>query len=229
VFTPSPLSGSEAAIEGDDYHHLTRSLRLKLGEPLRLVDPAGRVWESEVTAIDRREARVRLRKDLGIAAALAPLELALCCPSGDALDAALEAATQLGVTRVLLLLSARSQRPDPAKMERWTRIVRESCCQSLRAFPPSLEGPLPLEAGLGAMSGRRFLAWQEGGAWDGPDAGSAETLGLLVGPEGGFEASEIAAARAAGFQAIKLAEPVLRSPVAVAAGLALLNHRRGHA
>jgi len=219
-------TGSIAAVVGDDHHHLTRSSRAKIGELALLVDEAGGRFEGILESVNKSQALLRVTRPLPAEPALAPLTLALCLPKAEALDACLDAATQLGVTHFVPLSSARSQEFSSSRQERWQRIVRMSCCQCLRARPMELSAPRELETFLPQSGpGRKFLAWQ-GAAASNTSLAGQEALTYLVGPEGGFEDSEIAAAKESGWELISLGPRILRVPVAVAAGLGALQAMR---
>jgi 16S rRNA (uracil1498-N3)-methyltransferase len=217
--------GQSAEITGEDYTHLTRSLRAKIGERLRLVDESGAAFEGVLSAADRKKAVVLAETVLPAEAPQAELCLGLCAPSAEAFDAALDAAVQLGVSEFAPLRSSRSKAPDPAKRARWERIAKESCGQSLRTRLPRILDPQPLESFLlRDFSGAKWLAQQEGSA--APAGQASGPLSLLVGPEGGFEDAELELAKKAGWQFLKLAPAVLRVPVAVSAALAVAQQRR---
>lgn len=221
---------AEIGISGEDYTHLTRSLRAKIGEPLRLVGPDFSIFSGFIVAIDRHSATVRIAERLPQPSVQAPLALGLCAPSTDAFDAALDAAVQLGVTDFVPLLSSRSKQLDVAKMPRWQRIAKETCCQCLRARPPAILAPQPLSNFLAASRpGKRFLAWQGASPSSIHSLETATVLTLLIGPEGGFDQEELRMAKEQGWDFLQLGEGVLRVPVAVAAGLSVLNHLRSGA
>jgi 16S rRNA (uracil1498-N3)-methyltransferase len=217
--------GATHEISGEDYSHLTRSLRVKIGEVLRLVDSDFSAFQGHIVAINRRSVSVVSDEKLPPLPKRPSLCLGLCAPASDAFDAALDAAVQLGVTEFVPLNSMRSRHLDASKRSRWQRIAKESCCQSLRLRPPEILEPEALNHFLdSAREGRRFLAWQGSPTVGRPklDSNSAHTL--LVGPEGGFDETELAMAKAAGWEFLRLGDEVLRVPVAVAAGLSVLYH-----
>lgn len=230
VFVDALLApGASTEISGDDYGHLTRSLRLKVGEALRVVDASFSPYLATLAAVDRRSAQLLVGEALPAEPAVAPLLLALCMPSAEAFDASLDAAVQLGATEIVPLHSARSRDQDGSKLPRWQRIAREACCQSLRARPPRIRAPLGLDDFLKAsLPGGKFIAWQ--GSQEAPASlPAAGPLALLVGPEGGFEPAELELGIQLGWKAISLGRQILRVPVAVAAGLGILNHLRSGA
>jgi 16S rRNA (uracil1498-N3)-methyltransferase len=217
--------GALASVQGEAYVHLTRSLRARIGESVRMVDPEFKAFAGIIVSIDRHAATLQAGEPMPFAAEGPGLVLGLCAPAAEAFDAALEAAVQLGVTSFQALSSQHSRVPESAKMPRWERIVRESCCQSMRARTPRVLEPVALEDFLRASRpGLKCIAWQEAQA--GPLAPESGPQSLVVGPEGGFSESEISLARELGWHFLNLGPHVLRVPVAVAAGLALLQASR---
>jgi 16S rRNA (uracil1498-N3)-methyltransferase len=218
----TPLPGTPWRIEGQDYVHLSVSLRMRAGETLLLVDPQGRRFAGKISALDRRAVSVEVEEELERLPKLRPIQLALCMPSAEAMDAALDAATQLGVTEFQVLSSAHSQKLPTGKAGRWERAMRQSCCQSFRAETMAILEPQSLDAFLKAeRPGTKLLAWQGGGPM--PASAKQGPLSLLIGPEGGFDEAELDLARAQGWQAWSLGPGILRVPVAVAAALGALQ------
>src|SRR5206468_6721284 len=98
------------------------------------------------------------------------------------------------------------------RVERWRRLAVAAAEQYGRTSVPAIDAPLPLpELVRAPWPGLRLIAWE--GERDLPLAAlplAAEAVVILVGPEGGFAADEVAAARAHGFQGVRLAPRVLR-------------------
>lgn len=212
--------GTATRIEGEDYVHLSVSLRMRPGEGLLLVDPAGLRFEGVIKALDRQAVTVEVEKSLDPQPELRPLALGLCMPAGEAFDSSLEAAVQLGATEIIPLISERSQRLARDKTARWARIAREACCQSFRAALPQVQGIKDLGGFLSApRQGSRMLA-AAGGAELGPGLALSGPVSLVIGPEGGFSPAELESAAQAGWKIISLGPRILRVPVAVAAALA---------
>jgi 16S rRNA (uracil1498-N3)-methyltransferase len=220
-------AGDQAELTGEDYMHLTRSLRARVGEPLRMVGPDFAPFLGTIIAINRHAVTLKASEAMPMDTQAPELVLGLCAPANEAFDAALEAAVQLGVSDFRPLISRNSRSPETAKRPRWERIVRESCCQSLRAQPLRIHDPQALEEFLRLpRQGGRFVAWQ--GAPARPLAHQRQPQALVVGPEGGFDDAEIALASSLGWEFLNLGPHVLRVPVAVAAGLGLLQASGAH-
>ena len=120
-------------------------------------------------------------------------------------------------------------RPDAERAqrraERWRQIAIGACEQCGRNRIPQVHPPRDLDSWLRAASSaqlRVLLVPDAARALDDlePPLGAIE---LLVGPEGGLTAEEVAAARAAGFQPVRLGPRILRTETAGAAGLAAMN------
>jgi len=149
----------------------------------------------------------------------------------DSFEWALEKATELGVSRIVPLAAARSERALLAaaekRAERWRKLLHEASQQSRRVQLPILASPTKPEAAFVEFNQgvRIFLS-------EAPDAKplrevlrnkAATNAVLAVGPEGGWTEGELAAARAAQFQDASLGKLILRTETAVVASLAALN------
>src|SRR5262245_26331825 len=123
-------------VGGEDGHHLSRVLRLRVGETVTVADGSG-AWRPYTVAAVAAGGTVRL--DAGGDADLEPvmtpaLAAAFALTKGDKPELAIQKLTELGVDRILPVVSDRSvSRPDPARaagaLERWRRIAREAARQ----------------------------------------------------------------------------------------------------
>jgi 16S rRNA (uracil1498-N3)-methyltransferase len=224
VFVNEALTGlQETQIVGDDYRHLTLSLRMKTGEGLRLVDPGRQVYRGTIRAIDRKAVHVSLEGSESNLPAEREATLGLCMTAHDAFDASLDAAVQMGVTSFVPLLSARSKAALKPRRERWERIAREAACQSFRLRCPEIKEAMSFEAFLAQEKGKRFIAKPGASVLSARSLSPEAPFSVLVGPEGGFENSELEAAAASGWSALGLGPAILRVPVAVVAALSTLQ------
>jgi len=223
------LAGARLVLDGDDHQHVARVLRGEAGERLTLFDGAGTEVDAEIVRVGKRDTELTLGARRPGAATAAPVAVTLlvAAPRGERMDLVLQKATELGVARIVPVVTERSvARPEPTRRERWEKIAREAARQCGRADVPRVEPPLELEAALAApdLPARRFALW-EGERARSLRARLAEApaapVALLVGPEGGFPAGEIAAAEAAGFVPVTLGPRVLRVETAAIVAVAL--------
>ncbi len=154
--------------------------------------------------------------------------LVQCVPRGEKMDFIVQKATELGVHRIVPVLSKRSVvRLDGAqaasKQAHWQAVAVSACEQSGRTRLPLIDTPLPLLNYLGnlAPGGLRLLL--DPLAADGAAELTGASAEFAVGPEGGFEDAELEAFALAGFRALKLGPRILRTETAAIAGLTYLQ------
>jgi len=214
-------------------------VRVRIGEEVTLLDGSGR--EGRARLLSARRGRAELETVEVIEADREPpctLTIASAVPRGQRMDFLIEKCCELGVARLVPMLSARGV-VDPTRyiknrLSRWRRIVAEAAKQCGRtrfmeiatptSFGPALSLARPDEL--------RLIASPE------PDAvplgrivrevSADRAVSALVGPEGGFTADELARARAAGFVPVSLGPRTLRvetAALAVAAVMLLEKER----
>lgn len=217
-------------MEGEAAHHLGRVLRGQPGQLYELSD-GSKVWLSRIESVTRDSVEFSLIEE--IPAYHPPLHttLLLSIVKFDSFEWALEKATELGVSRIVPLAAARSDKALLAaavkRAERWSKLLLEASQQSRRVQLPILDSLAKPEAAFdGYNQGLRILLSEA------PDAKPLrEVLGnqqaksavLSIGPEGGWTDAELAAARAAQFLDASLGKLILRTETAVIASLAALN------
>lgn len=229
LYVPTPPDADGLVVlPRAEVRHL-HALRLAAGDRLCVFDEAGREHEVVLERVSTREARGRV-----VATSLvsheSPLELVLvpALLKHDRMDWVVEKATELGVTR-LAPVATRFTVARGAPVERWRRIALAAAKQCGRVRVPAVDAPRPLAAALAEpWPGLRVLAWEDEAAARLADlADRTPAVTVLVGPEGGFETGEVAAARAAGFATVRLGRRVLRADTAALVAAALCQDRWG--
>jgi 16S rRNA (uracil1498-N3)-methyltransferase len=233
VFVDSGLArGARVSIGPTAAGHITRVLRLGVGDPVTLFNGDGLDYPSRISSLRRDLVEVDVA---GTAPARAESPLALTLVQGIArserMDLVVQKATELGVTAIQPVLTARSVvKLDAAarakKLTHWRGIAIAACEQSGRARVPVVAEPLALSQWLqqpapaGALP--LLLAPDAEASLVATAAGARAAL-LLVGPEGGLEDPERDAARAVGYLACRLGPRILRSETAAVAALTVLQ------
>ncbi|MCE9631975.1 MAG: 16S rRNA (uracil(1498)-N(3))-methyltransferase [Planctomycetia bacterium] len=225
-FLSSPPHAGRAVLEGDEARHLVRVLRGKVGDLVRVFDGSGVEWPARVMAIGRDEVTLELDEPLSVAVAAAPpLTLAVALPKGDRQKWLVEKLTELGVARLVPLVTLRGvAEATPGALERLRRGVLEACKQSGRNTLMEIGEPRTIAEILRERPATvRMLVADPGAApLDAADAAATAAI-ALVGPEGGFAAEELAALDAAGVVRVGLGPHILRvetAAIALAARLA---------
>ncbi len=219
-----PAAGASCRIGGAEAAH-ANARRLRRGDAVVLIDGSGREARARVTERGAQGLDVAVES---VAEAprdpLPAITLAVSAVRGERLAWIAEKATELGVDRLVIVRSERTQtfRAAESSAERLERVVREAAKQSERARWPAIEGPLPLAAFLSreaAGAGHRLVLDSRGEAF--PSALAALPTALLVGPEGGWSEADLGAALSAGWIVASLAAGILRAETAAVAALAL--------
>jgi 16S rRNA (uracil1498-N3)-methyltransferase len=225
------LAAGPVELRGEAFHYLAHVLRARRGDRLVLFDGAGREAEATVDIVGDDALVLTAGEPRAAAPAGVPVTLLLSLLKGEKMDLVVQKATELGVARVVPLASAHAVvRLDGDRREsrraRWQKIAADAARQCGRADVPEIAEILtPQEAFAAAPARAMRLVFHER---DAPPLrrvlGDAlpEEVVAAVGPEGGFAAAEIEAARAAGFLPAGLGPRVLRAETAAIAALAVL-------
>ena len=206
-------------VRPDDLRHLRRALRLSDGASLCLADGQGG-WRTAVLGGDGpgELGPIQVVEAPGVA-----VTVGLAIPKGSRLEVAVTKLAELGVDRIVLLAADRSVvrwAPDdvPDRLERLGRVAREASMQCRRPRLPAITGPFSVAEVSTHWPGEVALA-EPGG----PPPSLARPV-ILIGPEGGWTADELAA----GEVRVGLGPTVLRvETAAIAAGVALCGQRAG--
>jgi 16S rRNA (uracil1498-N3)-methyltransferase len=237
VYVDAPLaSGAQLQLPEGPARHLARVLRLAAGDALILFNGEGGEFAAVIEAVRREEVLVHIGAHQAVARE-SPLATTLLqgVARGEKMDQILQKATELGVTRVVPVMTARSNvRLDAATGQRkqlhWQGVAIGACEQSGRDRVPEVASPATLPVALAATSAdlRLVLAPDEGAApLAALLAARPASLALLVGPEGGLDEAEIGAAQQAGFLRCRLGPRVLRTETAALVALAALQFAIG--
>jgi 16S rRNA (uracil1498-N3)-methyltransferase len=222
-----------ALMQGEAAHHLGRVLRAQPGQLYELSD-GQRVWLSRVENVDRERISFALVEELEAYRPAVNVVLLLSIVKFDALEWALEKATELGVNTIVPLAAARSEKALLAaaskRAERWKKILFEASQQSRRVRLPILtELAKPEQAFTSQQAELRIVLSERADAKDlraiiEPQPHNATSASLAIGPEGGWTDAELEAARAVNFSEASLGRAILRTETAVVAALASLNY-----
>jgi 16S rRNA (uracil1498-N3)-methyltransferase len=210
--------------------HAARALRLAPGDALVLFNGRGGEYPALIERIQREDVAVRVT-GFDAVERESPLQVLLAqgISSGERMDYTLQKAVELGVGAIQPIAARRSvvklagERVE-RRVAHWQGVVNSACEQCGRNRTPPVAEPLALADWLGRHPQGRLLFLSplaERRLADLPASAGAEVL--VAGPEGGFEADEIAALEAAGAVPVRLGPRVLRTETAALAALAALQ------
>ncbi len=237
-FVPPPnFEHNYAKIRGDDYNHLVHVLRKKPGDEVVLLNGQGQEHVAVIREVTPNEVLLELTKALsGSREPQIKIKLVQSLPKADKFEFILQKNTELGVTAFQPLITERSlikidQQNRQKKQERWQNIIKNAAQQAGRQIIPELLEVLTWREYLGRSKPQLLIL-----PWEGERAVSLkklldteaqipEQVELLIGPEGGFSAAEIAAAREMGAKTITLGPRILRTETAaLVAATGILYH-----
>ena len=237
IHVDQPLAaGAELALPAQAGKHVARVLRLTAGDPLILFNGDGADYAAAIRSVGKREVCVEVLQRQA-AASESPLRLTLAqgVARGEKMDLIVQKATELGVARIVPLLTERAEvKLDAARaqkrLEHWQAVAASACEQSGRACLPQILSAQTVPAWLAtlAVDAALRLALLPAATTSLRELhpGAAGAV-LVVGPEGGLGERDVAALADAGFRGLRLGPRILRTETAGLAALAALQALHG--
>jgi 16S rRNA (uracil1498-N3)-methyltransferase len=248
VFIDGALTpGAIVELARDTASHLAKVLRARSGDELILFNGDGREFTGAIETVrgSHVSASIGAARSIDRESSLA-LTLLQCVPRGDRMDFIVQKATELGVGRIVPVLSRRSivrldESQSASKQAHWRAVAVSACEQCGRNRLPTVEAPQPLLNYLGAMTRNetpgllRLVLEPEGVARAQQAARSVDIqaaravtgVDIAIGPEGGFAPEELEAFELSAFSRLGLGPRVLRTETAAIAAIVVLQARFG--
>lgn len=232
----SQISDSQVVLDADEAHHLSRVLRLGEGDRVFVFDGEGNEWECEIARVGKREADLTILCQLNNDVE-SPLRLTLAqaLVKGDKFDWIVQKATELGVTRIVPLITdhtdvRRVEERAEQKLERWRRISLEALKQCGRRRLVEITEPISFVGFCNVAEAVSLIFSERGGKMlreIAPNVHSPASLTLCVASEGGWSDAELEAAEAHNFLPVHLGQRILRTETAAIAAVTLAQHLFG--
>ncbi|MFC5532108.1 16S rRNA (uracil(1498)-N(3))-methyltransferase [Cohnella yongneupensis] len=249
-FVPPAQLGAEAvALEGDDARHLAQVMRAKPGDKFIACDGSGREVLAKIVTVDKDKVNADIVEERISGAEMAwRVTVAQSLPKGDKLETVIQKGTEAGAAAFLPFLSKRTvvqydERKEAKRIDRWRKIAKEAAEQSHRSIVPEVMAVSTWKALVGKIGGYDLVLMcyeEEGRAGNGLKRAltefeasirtksiNAPCILIVVGPEGGFDEQEAAAASAAGAKLIGLGKRILRTETAALYALACIAYASG--
>jgi 16S rRNA (uracil1498-N3)-methyltransferase len=220
-----PEDKNSARLSPATSRHL-RALRLEAGDTLEAVLGPGDLWRATITSSDTEGTKLSLQEKLPAPPEdpVAPIWLLVAIADLGRSEMLVEKVTELGATDILFFRAARSQAREisASRLQRLRRIALAACEQCRRTWPPRLAQASSLEAALQSLPDDvDVIAFDPTATENG--APHPERIALLIGPEGGFEAGELAWLEQQKIPRYSLGPRTLRFETAAIAALATLG------
>lgn len=234
LFFVEKVRGEAAELQGEEARHLRRVLRAEIGQRYELSDNQSR-YLAEIDFFGKDLIRFRVLETLPDCPPPVRLTVLISLIKFDRLEWVVEKGTELGVERIVPVVTDRSEkgldRAALKRIERWRRIVLESSQQCRRVTMPLVDEPLRFADAIQQEAAHRYFLEERPGAaplfaaLPEPDARhAADSVALLTGPEGGWTDAEREMACRSGWTAVSLGRQVLRAETAAIAALAVLSN-----
>ena len=226
-----------AVITGEDARHMALALRMKIGEMVTVCDSSGSDYQCRITDIHPEQVRLCIeavessKGEPGV-----EITLYQALPKGDKLETIIQKTVELGVSRIVPVLTGRCiSRPDEKtmkkKLERYHKISLEAAKQCGRGRVPEVESLIDFKTAVERMKKDNLAILFYENAQSSLKKALTEQLGksvsILVGSEGGFEPSEAAYAAQSGLLSLSLGNRILRCETAPLAAVAAILYEAG--
>ena len=210
-------------------NHVGRVLRMKPSDPLVLFNGEGGCWQARVNEVTKKRVQVvPLEHIPGDKESPLHISLGQTLSRGERMDYAIQKAVECGVTEITPLFTERCEvklkndRQDK-RLRHWEQVVISACEQCGRNIPPMIHAPMHLSKWLESRTAQMnfVLHHRTGKALSGYE--KPESVSLLIGPEGGLTAEEIAQAEQEQFHPLALGPRVLRTETAPISAISLMQ------
>ncbi len=234
---PGQIGEKEIVITGADVNHIRNVLRMRADEEVLIADGQGAEYRCKLTELGENEVRAQILWKLdGNAELASAITLFQGLPKSDKMDLIVQKCVELGVDRIVPVSTKRAvvkldAKKEQTRLKRWNTISESAAKQSGRGVIPEVSGVMsfgkaleeakkldvlliPYERAEHMTETRRVMG----------EIRPGQSVGIFIGPEGGFEESEVEEAVAAGAKAITLGKRILRTETAGLAVMAMLSY-----
>lgn len=233
-------AGSRSVLKGSDAKHIKHVLRLRPGDKVGLFDGQGLEYSARIVAFSGNDIEVEIVRSFpSVSESNIDIIVAQAYLKERKMDGLVRQLTELGVMKWIPFFAERSvPRPDDLRLanrrKRWIKITREALKQSRRGRVMEIGHPVSFEKMLNLASGcdLKIVFWEneskpfDSAGFQPPDHALKQIL-VMLGPEGGFTASEIDMADAHGFTTGSLGPRILRAETATIAAVTLVQYLFG--
>ena len=233
--TSGQITGEELTIVGDDVNHMKNVLRMRSGEAFTAADENGMFYRCEVDTLDKQQVTAKiLWKEEGASELSSKMYLFQGLPKSD--EMIIQKAVELGAYQIIPVATKRAivkldAKKEASKLKRWQSISEGAAKQSGRMLIPQISevktfgealqmakeldvSIIPYECARGMEATREIFSGIKPGM----------SVGIFIGPEGGFEESEVEKAQELNVKPVTLGKRILRTETAGLTTLSILMY-----
>lgn len=235
--TPRQVKDNCIYIDGSDVNHIKNVLRMKIGEELQISDGNNKKYLCEIESMTSEEVRVLIKEEQSADTELpSKIYLFQGLPKGDKMELIVQKAVELGAYEIIPVATKRAvvkldEKKASKKVERWNSIAEGGAKQSGRNVIPKVTDIMsykeaityakqldivliPYELAEGIQETKKIVSQIIPG----------QSIGIFIGPEGGFEITEVEYAMENGVRPITLGKRILRTETAGLTTLSILMY-----
>jgi 16S rRNA (uracil1498-N3)-methyltransferase len=230
---PQQLASKQITITGDQARYLSLVLRVKRGDIFTAFDGLGYKYTCKILQSHKKEVIAeRIKKEPYSIESPISITLVQGIPKGDKMDFIIQKSTELGVRKIIPLITERSQVRHTQKVDRWRKIALSASQQCGRDKTPEIDKPVEFKEFLKQKRSGSGIIFSE----EEKDRnlkkvittfGNTQQIILLIGPEGGFSREEIAIATGKGFIPASLGPRILRTETAPIVAISIIQYEFG--
>ena len=236
---PENIINDKITIEGEDARHIGKVLRCKIGEEITVCDLCGNDYLCKISSIDNDTVTADIKeKKKSDTEPKTEITLFQGLPKSDKMELIIQKCVEIGVCSVVPVMMKRTvvkldkKDKEEKKTARWQKIAQSAAKQSGRGIIPTVREVLSFKDALNEASHADavLLAYEdenENGLKEFVSNFKGKTIAVFIGPEGGFEESEVEEAKALGAKIITLGKRILRTETAGMVASAILLYELG--
>lgn len=233
---PEDRKGDKIYVGGKEAYHITTVMRLEKGDRISAFDGTGKEYFGIIEEVKRRNIVISIHTTKErLSCKKCSITLAQSIPRKGKVDFIIQKAAELGVDKVIPMVTQRSvvklkEERIPEKVKRWEKIAQEAakqcgrstitgiedCVDFSKVIQKSKKYDLVIMPSVGHIQRQKLKGLMMGF--------SGKSIMLLIGPEGGFDPSEIDMARRSGVAFVSLGENILKSDTAAIAAIVMINY-----
>lgn len=227
------ISKNKVTIAGSDFKHITKVLRLNVGDKISLFDNNSNEYTGEIIEVNSKNLVIKILDSWKAQTESAlQIDLYQSVIKPNKMDLIVQKATELGVTNIFPVNSERTQKGLQSKIQRLNKISIESSKQCRRSKPPHVHKQSNLGTTLGNDSYDLKLILYENSEdsfreYISNNNKDLEKISVLIGPEGGFTENEVNLAEKNGYISLSLGKRILRAETAAITIISLIQFKFG--
>lgn len=225
------LTQNTVTLTGENYHHLTRSLRAAVGEMCDVTDGHGTDYHCRITEITAEAATLEvLSSEPGRGEVGARITVYQCLAKGDKMEQIITRCVEMGVDKIVPVESRFcivKNENEAKKRARWQKIALSAAKQSGRSIVPEIGAVISIKQAIAALSEHNcaFVCYENEHERSLAQIAAGGEYAFLVGPEGGLAPEEQQMWEAAGIPAVSLGTRILRTENAATFVVPILQYK----